>query len=347
VGPSRWAGPAVVIPTLDGRRLLEECLAALDRQTLPAGDLIVVDNGSRDDTLDWLGRHYPAATVLRNPCNRGFAAAVNQGIRASRSEWVALLNNDAVPEPDWLAGLVAAGAADRRVGAVASRMMFRDARHVISSAGIRLDPAGLAWDLWVGETTWPSAAVPVFGASAGACLLRRAMLEDVGLFEESFFAYSEDTDLAWRARLRGWRALLAPDAVVYHALSATGGEGSPFKRYQLAHNRWRLLVRNYPGAPLLLRLPIVLLYDLLPIANGLVRGDAIPLRGRLDALRQLPGLLGQRRAIQARRTAAWRDLRATMSQLESPLSLYHRTRLIGQLATRTDQATWPPGGGVC
>jgi GT2 family glycosyltransferase len=324
-----------VIPTLNGRRLLEDCLAALDRQTLPAAPLVVVDNGSADDTADWVRGRSPGAIVLRNAGNRGFAAAVNQGIAASRSSWVALLNDDAVPEPDWLASLVAVGESDPRIGAVASRMMLRDAPEVISSAGIRVDPSGLAWDLWVGDSVWPSAPVAVFGASGGACLLRRAMIDDVGPFPESFFVYSEDTDLAWRARLRGWRAVLAPDAVVRHALSATAGEGSRFKRYQLAHNRWRLIVRNYPGLPLLLHLPLILFYDALAVANGLVHGDSIPLRGRVDALRRLPGLLAERDAIQRRRTATWPELRAAMSRPESPLTLYRRTRLIGRLARKS------------
>lgn len=323
----------VVVPTWNGRPELAACLDGLRASFPGAARTIVVDNGSTDGTGDWLGASHPGVSVIRNPANRGFAAAVNQGIRASATAWVALLNNDAVSEPEWLGRLLAAGSADPRIGAVASRMMFRDAPGVVSSAGIRLDPSGGAWDLLVGSRTWPDRPTEVFGASGGACLLRREMLEDVGLFEEGFFAYLEDVDLAWRARARGWKAVLAPDAVVYHAVSGTAGEGSAFKRFHLARNRWRVLLRNHPTRPFLANLPIILAYDLLSVANSLVHGDLVPLRGRLAALREARALLAQRRAVQARTTVPWEQVRAAMSPLESPLTLYRRARLVGRLAS--------------
>jgi GT2 family glycosyltransferase len=323
------ADVSLVIPTFNGRHLLGECLAAVEAQTRPPEQVVVVDNGSTDGTAAWVRERFPRAVVVRNERNRGFAAAVNRGITATTSGFVALLNNDAVADARWLERLCATAAVDGRVGAVASRMMFRDAPTVVSSAGIRMDRSGLAWDLWLGATSWPAEPVEVFGASGGACLL-----QEVGLFEEAFFAYTEDVDLAWRARLRGWRAVLAPDAVVYHALSATAVEGSPFKRYQLARNRWWSIARNYPWPALLVNLPIVLFYDLLPVANGLARGDTVPLRGRAAALAGLPRRVRERRRIQARRTASWAELRAAMSPVEAPWALYRRARLVARLAGR-------------
>ncbi|HUZ77185.1 MAG TPA: glycosyltransferase, partial [Chloroflexota bacterium] len=208
---------------------------------------------------------------------------------------------------------------------------------VINSAGIRMDHSAAPWDLWLGETTWPTSPVEVFGASGGACLLRREMLDDIGLFDEGCFAYLEDVDLAWRAQLRGWKTMLAPEAVVYHAMSATAGEGSPFKRYRLAKNKWRTIIRCYPSPQLLQNLPIILAYDNLSIANSIAHGDMVPLHGRLDAFKELPALLQQRKAIQNRRTASWSDIERVLSPLESPFTLRRRARLASRLAsTRTD-----------
>jgi GT2 family glycosyltransferase len=322
---------SVIVPSLLGRRLLAECLGGLDRATVEA-ETVVVDNGWTDRTADWLASEHPTVRVIHNARNVGFAAAINQGIRATTGRWVALLNDDATAEPGWLAALVRAADSDPRIGAVASRMMFRDSPDVVCSAGVRVDSSYGAWDLLVGSRAWPAAPVEVFGASAGACLLRRAMLDDVGPLEETFFAYLEDVDLAWRARLRGWRAVLAPDAVVAHGVSATAGEGSQLKRYLLARNKWLTIVRCVPWSLLAAHLPIVAAYDALSQANSLAHGDASSLRGRMAAASVLPRLVRERRVIQARRTADDHALRGALSALESPLTLHRRARLVARLA---------------
>jgi GT2 family glycosyltransferase len=322
-----------VIPSWNGRKLLETCLPAVLGSSVTV-DVVVVDNGSHDGTCAWLEEAYPQVRTIRNAHNLGFAAAVNQGIRASHTEWVALLNNDAVAQPAWLEELLEAGQSDTRVGAVASRMMFRDRPHLVSSAGIRVDASGGAWDLLLGQSTWPSGLVDVFGASGGACVYRRAMLEDIGVFEESFFAYLEDVDLAWRAQLRRWRTLFNPAAVVSHALSATGGEGSPFKRYYLARNKWRVVVRNCPGELLVRNWAAIIVYDALSVTRAVLARDAASLRGRRDCVRDMRVLLEQRRAIQSTRRATWVEIRAAMSPLESPLALQKRGRLAARLASQ-------------
>ena len=125
------------------------------------------------------------------------------------------------------------------------------------------------------------------------------MLEQVGLFDEDFFAYLEDVDLAWRARLAGWQCLYAPAARVYHAHSATGGEGSPFKSRLLARNKIWLIAKNYgPGARLLAYLPLIILYDLAAVAFALLScGDVHSLLGRIDGIFGLPRIWRKRRAV--------------------------------------------------
>jgi len=292
------ASVAVVIPNWNGAALLPACLDGLRRQRYRDFRVVVVDNGSDDDSLAVLAR-YPEARVLRLACNRGFGAATNAGIRASASRYVATLNNDAVPAPDWLAALVAAAEADPRVGMCASRMVFAARPDRLNSCGIALDRAGIAWDLLGGEPVGADRAAPEpFGPCAGAALYRRAMLDQVGLFDARFFAYLEDVDLAWRARRAGWRCRYVPAAQVAHQHSATGGEGSARKRYLLGRNKVWLVAKNYPAAGLWRWLPLVIAYDVAAIGYALAaRRDGAALAGRLA------GLAGLRRALRARAAA--------------------------------------------
>lgn len=298
---------SVVIPNWNGRAYLETCLASLAAQTHPALEIIVVDNGSTDDSVAWLAEHHPATRVLRNTENRGFAAANNQGLQAARGVYLALLNNDAEPAPDWLAELVRVMEADARPGMVASRMVFADRPGVINSTGICVDLCGISWDRGGGQplTATELEPTPVFGACAGAALYRRELFADIGLFDEDFFAYLEDVDLAWRARWRGWEAVYAPSAVVRHAHSGTSGEGSPFKTYHLSKNKIFLLAKNYPWPPLLFYLPLILFYELLSQGYAIVqRRGWSALRGRLAGLRGLAKALAKRRALRPRRSAS-------------------------------------------
>ncbi len=178
--------------------------------------------------------------------NRGFAGGVAEGIRAAAGEWVLCVNNDATVEEGAIAELLrVADDADDDVGSIAALMVFADRPDVINSAGIEVDRLGVAWDRLLGQPVdmGKTSVTEVFGASAGAALYRRAMLDEVP-FEESFFAYLEDVDVAWRARMRGWRSLYAPSAVVAHEFSATARHGSPLKYYWSGRNRVRVLARN-------------------------------------------------------------------------------------------------------
>lgn len=294
---------SVVILNWNGRRYLDDCLTALQSQTFADFEIILVDNGSTDDSVEWIEAHFPQVRLIRNAQNVGFAEGNNQAIRASQAEFVATLNNDTRVEPGWLAALVDAAMSDPAVGMVASKMLFAGRPAMINSAGIALDPVGIAWDRLGGVPDDPAAKEPVevFGPCAGAALYRRAMLDQIGLFDADFFAYLEDVDLAWRARLAGWRCLYAPAARVYHVHSATGGEGSSFKNRLLARNKVWTVAKNYgPIGRLLTYLPLIALYDLAAVLYALVaRREISPLQGRLLALKGLSAVWRQRRVVQA------------------------------------------------
>jgi len=318
---------SVIIVNWNGRAYLDECLRALQEQDYPDFEVVLVDNGSTDGSAEWVAKHHPWVRLIRLPCNVGFAAGNNVGIRATQSQYVVTLNNDTRVEQGWLTALVTAAETDPRVGMCASLMLYAHTPGVIDSAGIAVDWTGTAWPRCWGEQAWPSPPGPlsrspsatassngrgekpqeVFGPCAGAALYRRAMLEDVGLFDEDFFAYYEDVDLAWRGRLQGWRCLYVPTAKVYHVHSATGEVGSAFKAYYLSRNRLWTILKNYPAPWLWLFWSLVLVYDGLSLLEAIRRGQGrAALRGRRDAWRWWREMWARRKRIQARRSPEFR-----------------------------------------
>lgn len=318
---------AVIVLNWNGQHLLGRCLGALQAQTCRDAEVVLVDNGSTDGSVAFVRQHFPQVRLIVNSENLGFAAANNQAIRATDSEFVALLNNDTEPAPDWLAELLRAADLDERVGACASRMLFAHQPETINSAGVALDRAAIAWDWRGGERDDPAERAPeeVFGACAGAALYRRAMLDDIGLLDEDFFAYLEDVDLAWRAQWAGWRALSVPTARVLHLHSATTREGSPFKNRLLGRNKVWLIAKNYPWPHLLCYLPAILFYDLGALPFVLLwRRDWGPLLGRLEGLAGLGKALRKRRALRPLRRLPARTVLGRMAPLAAPWRIWQR-----------------------
>lgn len=331
----------VVIVNWNGRHFLDRCLKAVLTQTHEDFEIVLADNGSTDGSVSFVRERFPSVRIITNRENRGFATASNQAIRASDSEFVATLNNDTEADPAWLEELVRVAETHKQVGACASRMLFAHRPQVINSAGIALDRAGIAWDWRGGETDDPEERKPgeVFGACAGAALYRRAMLEEIGLFDKDFFAYLEDVDLAWRAQWAGWRALSVPTARVLHFHSGTAVEGSPFKNRLLGRNKVWLIAKNYPWPQLLWHLPVILFYDIGSLPYTLiVRGNWGPVRGRIDGLKTLRSALRKRRAVNSLKRISGQEVLARMSSLVTPWALWQR---YAHLKER-----WGTGGGA-
>jgi GT2 family glycosyltransferase len=302
---------SIVVVNYNGLKHLPALYAALAVQTRRDFEVVFVDNGSNDGSAQAaadLGRALDVSTrIICNAGNLGFAPSCNQGIRTSQTDYVVMLNNDTRPEPTWLENLLTATENDPAVGMVASKMLFAHRPEIINSAGIAMDVAGIAWDWRGGQHDRPNETglVEVFGPCGGAALYTRAMLDQIGLFDEDFFMYLEDVDLACRARLAGWTCLLQPQARVLHAHSATAGEGSPFKSFQLGRNKVWTLIKNVPEPFLAHHWPEIIGYDLMATVYGFAkRRDNATIRGRLAAFRQLPRFLEKRSVIQGR----WRDV---------------------------------------
>jgi GT2 family glycosyltransferase len=297
---------SIIVPNWNGGHLIGNCLDSLRAQRYPRLELIVVDGASRVGSAELVAERYPEVRLIRLSANFGFTGNVNAGLRAARGSLLALLNNDAEAEANWVAELVAALDANPGAGACASKMLHHARRDLIASAGDLLGRDGLARQRGNGQPDEGQLDQPddVLAASGGAVAYRRALLDDVGVFDTGFVSYLEDVDLGLRAQLRGWSCRYAPGARVYHRVSATGG--GALASYYVARNTVRLIARCFPASVLRICLPMMLAaqLDRARAAARAWRGAAAraTLRGQAAGLLELPTALRSRRAIQARRT---------------------------------------------
>jgi GT2 family glycosyltransferase len=287
---------SVIVVNWNGKHLLERCLPAVMSQSFDGYEVILLDNGSTDGSAEWVEGHLPDVRVIRKDRNLGFAQGNNEAIRVASGAYIATLNNDAEPAPGWLGELVEAIESSPQVGMCASKMVRADDPTVMDACGIQVDRAGIGWNRYSGQAERREESSPyeVFGPCAGAALYRRAMLDQVGLFDEDYFACYEDVDLAWRAQRAGWRCLYVPRARVTHRHSSTLKEGSLLKGYLLGRNKLWTLIKNYPWPDWLISLPLIVGYDLAAWGIALLSGDPGPLRGRVAALKSFPPVAGKR-----------------------------------------------------
>ena len=319
-----------MVPNWNGEKLLSTCLGSLREQSFEGFEVVVADNGSTDGSLELVARDFPKVRVLLLGENLGFSAAVNAGIKASNCEYVALLNNDTEVHPKWLEALVGAANARPQAGLFASKMVDFDDRRVLDGAGDVLRRSGLPYRLGHGEPDrgqYDRAAF-VFSACAGAALYRRSMLDDIGLFDEDFFANCEDGDLGFRAQLAGYRCLYVPESVVYHMGSATFGKRSPTAVRLGTRNSLCLLVKNLPTPLVPGYLPFVVAGQLSRlIVTAWTSTLGAHLEGLAGTLRLLPLMLRKRREIQERRQAPLGYIKGLLKESSRNAGVSLRRRL--------------------
>lgn len=240
---------SIVIVNWNGKHLLSECLDSVFDQAFKDFEVIVVDNGSRDGSAEYVRSFYPSAKLVELKANTGFAAGNNAGIRIASGKYIALLNNDTRTDPVWLAQLLKAAEANPAAGMWASKILSYDKPQIIDNVGLLLYRDGLArgkgrmerdqgqFDQQ-GEALFPSGC---------ACLYRRTMLDEIGLFDQEFFAYADDVDLGLRGRIAGWGCIYVPTARVYHRYSSSSSNYSPLKAFLAERNRIWVLLKYYPA----------------------------------------------------------------------------------------------------
>lgn len=290
---------SVVIPTYNGRGLLEACLASLTRHRPDEGvEVIVADDASTDGTVEWLMSAHPEVRVVRLGQNGGFVAAANAGVAAARGEFIQLLNNDAEVTAGWLeAGLKPFR--DLTVGSVAPLVLVRSDPGRVDSAGDQYSILGWPSKRGHGEPAARWRAHPadrVFGASGSSAIYRGDAIRKLGGFDPAFGSYYEDIDLAFRLRWLGYSCAFTPECVVLHDMSASYDHGRPELQRRMARNAEFLFWTDLPLPHLLAALGPHLAFTAAQLAWRLARRRATPfLLGKLDALRQWPTLRARRR----------------------------------------------------
>ena len=242
---------SVVVVNWNSKDHLAECLAALEKQTHRELQVIVVDNGSVDGSVDLVSQRFPQVTLIQAGENLGFAEGCNRGLAVAQGSWVAMLNNDAFAEPEWAAALVrAAESAQPDVGTLQSLMLFEGRPGIVNSTGVELRWNGGGSDRSEGMSQSECATpAEIFCACAGAAAYRRSMLEQLklksGYFDRTHFMYLEDLDLGWRAQLAGWTAQYVPSSVVHHVWHGSSDRhGRSWMVAMSRANRIRTVLKN-------------------------------------------------------------------------------------------------------
>ncbi len=319
---------SVVIVNWNGLRFLEDCLSSLFKQSYQAFEVIMIDNGSTDGSVEFIRSNFPRTVIIENKENLGFAAANNQGIRAARGKYIATLNNDTKLDNNWLSSLVnLAESSESCVGMWAPKILsMKEPTKIDSVGGLLIYKDGIArgrgrekedkgqFDK-VEEILFPSAC---------SALYRKDMLDEVGYFDEDFFAYCEDTDLGLRGRLAGWKALSAPNAIVYHHYSGSTGRYSEMKAFLVERNHLWLVLKIFPLSMWVL-IPFYSLLRWTVQLTHIIRGkgataqfvrDVSPakiafalLNAYISAIKGLPLILEKRRGIQKKRVVTNREVK--------------------------------------
>ncbi len=310
---------SIVIVYWNSAQYLPRCLDCLTQQTFQDFEVILIDNGSSDKMSDDLEQKYSALNLRleRLASNLGFAKANNMGARMARGTWLALLNTDAFPNPDWLETLLQTARRSPEFSFFSSRQIQFDQPDILDGSGDEYHISGLAWRRFYNYPArdYGLSEEEVFSACAAAAIYNREDFLRVGGFDEDFFSYFEDVDLSFRLRLAGGRCLYVPRAVVHHVGSASSGKTSNFVIYYGHRNLVWTFFKNMPGPLFWLYLPLHVLMNFLFIVSFLLkkRGTSI-LRAKVDAFYRLPAIIRKRRQIQSSRKIAIREIWQVMNR---------------------------------
>lgn len=298
---------SIVIPNWNGEDVIGDCLESLRKQTFKDFEIIVVDNGSSDSSSNLIKGRYPEVKLISLSENKGFCTAVNTGIEHSQGELIAILNNDTEVVTSWLEVLYKALQDHSEISFCSSKMLYYDQRDKINNAGIKIKRNGDSSSIGAGQPDGPffEKEKEVFGACAGAAIYRKRLFDDIGLFDESFFAYLDDVDLSYRAQLSGHRCLFVPGAIVYHKKGySLKRHDSPNELEVLLNSRNSVycLLKNCPKSLFFRNLHRIFLRRLeLAVRYTIQRvhkGTAIPfIKGKLFAYKNIGAILKKRKEI--------------------------------------------------
>ncbi len=300
VGEDRRRTVSIIVVNWNGERFLNDCLEALDRQSYAEREIIFVDNGSTDSSVNLVRESFPNFELVELTENRGFTGGNSAGIRVATGEFIALVNNDTRVSERWLENLLHPMVEDPGIGICASKILI-DGGNLINSAGDGLTTAAVGFNrgLEVDSSHYYDTE-PLFGACGAAVLYRRKMLEEIGFLDEDFFLYDEDSDLNFRAQLSGWKCEYVPTAIVSHQVNATAVKLSDLHVYHHTRNLEFVWIKNMPSGLMLRFAHHKLIQEIGAFCYLCIRHMKwVPFfRAKRDALRMFPLMWRKRREIQ-------------------------------------------------
>ncbi len=310
---------SVIIVTWNSKPYLFNCLSALSKQTIQDFEVVLVDNGSTDNSLDNMKYQWRDHQLIVESldANLGFAVANNIGARLARGKYLALLNADAFPEPDWLEGLLKAAQDNPQFTFFASRQIQANTPELLDGTGDAYHVSGLAWRQNHNHlaNAYGAQSCEVFSACAAAALYSRDDFLKAGGFDEDYFSYFEDVDLSFRLRLAGGRCLYVPQAVVYHVGSASTGKESDFAFYHGYRNLVWTFFKDMPASLFWAYLPRHMLMNMYKSIVFLIRRKrSVILKSQVDAFRALPAILRKRKRVQQTRTVSSWEIQSVMTK---------------------------------
>ena len=251
----------VIIPNYNGKKYLTDCLKSLKKQTCKDFEVILVDNGSEDGSVDLVKRDFPDVRIIALPENTGFANAVNVGIKETSAEYVFLLNNDTICDEGAIEALAAVLDKKPKVFSVQAKMLQIKEPHLVDDAGDYYCALGWAFAPSKDKDSDKyTKRICVTSACAGAAMYRKKVFEEIGYFDEAHFCYLEDVDVGYRARLYGYANVMEPGAIVYHAGSASSGSRhNAFKVELTAANNLYFIYKNLNFVQIIINLPLLVL----------------------------------------------------------------------------------------
>ncbi|MFD0697776.1 glycosyltransferase family 2 protein [Paenibacillus sp. GCM10027628] len=306
---------SVHIITYNSAEHIDECLKAVFGQKYSISQVIVIDNASSDRTLMKLENWSHRCTIVRNTKNNGFAGGHNQAIKLSNSDYCLVLNPDVALDQGYIHNLIVALEKNSHIGSATGKLLFKGDPTRIDSTGLVINKARRAFDRGANEPSESyNQAGEVFGVSGAAAMYARRMIDDISVngefFDEDFFAYKEDVDVAWRAQIMGWKAYFEPSAIAYHERGwKEGGRSSKplFVRRLSYINRYKMIWKNDRLFNIVKNFFPLLVYEILSFGYALIREPKL-LGAWSSFLRKLPELCEKRSIIQSNRKATHHDI---------------------------------------
>lgn len=239
---------SIVIPSWNGLELLKICLPSLIKQTFKDFEVIIVDNGSGDDSVKYIQKNFPSFKIIKLPKNIGFAGAVNRGIKKAFGKYIILLNNDTEIDKNCLEYLVKTADSHPEVGIVAAKIKNFYHRNIIDNAGDEIDIIGHSFTRGTGQKDGLKFNKPdyIFLVTGGGSLFKKEVFNKIGFFDEDYFLYMEDVDFCFRAQLAGFKAWYEPKAVIYHKRMSTSSKNMSFVEPECFRNMTMNIIKDYP-----------------------------------------------------------------------------------------------------